>query len=343
MLKIGTVILCMTLIGNCCESKTSENKNPQEKTPSYDIGNIMADMGSYYDYYEDTLRFALPGECKDYPDNLVTYSDSLLKGITELPVFSPEEISQVCALRDIKKAFAELQRYKEGKRKYYPQEDLYKIFSYLQGDLSLLLLHCDDIHEISTINIFFRLIEQAVRLCPDINFLSKVCSNDHWLGTLDFHERYSLKMGYSLIYRKPNGQYDVFSFKGYGRGINRIRMIKETATYRRYLLSIELENPFSLNSFKVWIVDLYSNGKTRVIIPEDGEYLTSEWQEQAWIKNEKEESRINPLYQNAKIIFSPQSLSWSYCQEKDSIYYPIKESTEIVLVPEKDSAYFIIQ
>ena len=24
MLKIGTVILCMTLIGNCCESKTSE-------------------------------------------------------------------------------------------------------------------------------------------------------------------------------------------------------------------------------------------------------------------------------------------------------------------------------
>lgn len=338
MLKTGTVILCMMLIAVSCKPRSSQDPSPQDPTSSDSISDTTSNMSSDDNVYEeDSLRIALPGECKDSPDNLIAYSDSLLNGINSLTIFCCEEIIRVNVRKNIKKTFAELQRYKEGKRKYYPQEDVYKILSFFQEDLALLISHSDNINDLNTINIFFRLMEQAVRLCPDINFLSKVCSQDHRLGTLDFHDAYSLGVYYSLIYRKPNGQYGILSFKGYGEKINHIRMIEETATCRRYLVSIEPNKYYSLYSFQAWIVDLYSNGKTRVIIPSNTGDIINEWE------NMIEYREDDDTYKDVKLIFNPQSLRWSYCLKKDSVYCPIKGSKDIALILKNNSAYFSIQ
>lgn len=341
-MRIAWILLCILMIVAGC-SRRSQHDAQDSETDHEDSINDVRDMVSDY-YYEDTILVALPGESDDCPDDLVVYGDSLLGDVDRLSLFSNEEGEEMSMRQDIKKAFAELQRYKAGKRKYYPQDAVYDALNSMQYNITFLISH-SGVEVVNIFDLFFRLMEQAVRFCPDMNLLSFVCSQDHCLGTLNFYKEYNNIMYYSLMYRKPGGQYGILSIKGNGSKIDHIRLIEETEEYRRYLVSVELSNVF-VKGFKVWIVDLYSNGEHRVILPSGAGDITKEWTDQVWIEIRREGNtswiQMSPEYEHAKIIFSPQYLRWSFCNEKGGIFYPIEHSKSIFLKLYDDEARFSI-
>lgn len=181
-------------------------------------------------------------------------------------------------------------------------------------------------------------MEQAVRFCPDMNLLSFVCSKDHYLGTLDFYRDYYYTMCYPLIYRKPGGQYGILSIKGNGGKIDHIRLLEETEEYRRYLVSKENLNSQDL-MFKAWIVDLYSNGETRSIMPSGAGSITEAWLCQALDEGEKE-GYVGPIRKYATILFDPQYLCWRFCVEKEGKFYRLGRFKALFLKLDDDSASF---
>lgn len=349
-MRIAWSLLCVLMIVAGCgqrsqrDTQASETEHEDSITKYEDSINDVRDRASDY-YYEDTILVALPGELDDCPDDLVAYGDSLLGDVDCLTLFSNEEGEEMCMRQDIKKAFAELQRYKEGKRKYYPQDAVCDVLMSMQFNITFLISH-GSIEDINIFDLFFRLMEQAVRFCPDMNLLSFVCSQDHYLGTLDFYEEYNNIMYYSLMYRKPGGQYGILSIKGNGSKIDHIRLIEETEEYRRYLVSVEYSHEVA-KEFKVWIVDLYSNGEHRVILPSGAGDITKKWTDQVWIETKSEDNiswiQMTPEYGHAKIVFSPQYLRWSFCNEKEGVFYPVEHSKSIYLILEDDSASFRMQ
>lgn len=343
MLRIESVFLCIMLFLISCNSGTQKNSFLSKALASDSIDAVIEDM-TYDDYfYEDTIPFALPGESLDCPNDLVAYGDSLLSSIDLFSSSSDKEI--INWHKDINKAFTELQGYKTGRKKYYPQEDICKILSDLQIELTYFISHGGDLND-NIFNVFFRLIEQAVRFCPDINLLSGVCSEDHNLGSLDFYKGYNYIMYYSLIYRKPDGQYGVLSFKGNGNKITNIRIIDDTETYRRYLVSVESYDGYLSCSFKVWVVDLYSDGSTRVIVPSNANTVTSDWVKQTYnstVQGDTINHYLNPLYKYSQIVYNPNYIRWSFCNLKNGIFYPVKNSKDIYLDLDDNSARFRIQ
>lgn len=344
MFRIESVILCIMLFVISCNSGSHKNSFPSNDVVSDSIVAAIENMTCDDYYYEDTIPFALPGESGDCPKNLVTYGDSIL--ISRIELFSStSDEGAINWNKEINKVFTELQRYKTGIRKYYPREVICKTLSDLQIELTYFISHGGDLND-NTFNVFFRLIEQAVRFCPDINLLSSVCSEDHYLGTLDFFRSYNYIMYYSLIYRKPDGQYGVLSFKGNGSKITNIRIIDNTETYRRYLVSDESYDGYLSCTFKVWVVDLYSDGSTRVIVPSNANTVTSDWVKQTYnstVHSDTVDYYLNPLYKYSQIVYNPNYIRWSFCNLKNGIFYPVKNSKDIYLDLDDNSANFRIQ
>lgn len=204
-----------------------------------------------------------------------------------------------------------LQLYSEGKLKEFPKEEIYNVFFSIYNTKSMLEsegYYCNGaIQEL----LCYRLMEQVVRLCPDIRLLTDMISNDGKVAIIDLMKEAENYPGYyqplynMVLFTNADGEKHLFS-----NSANRVYMIEHNGKCD-YLLSDH--GPYSNRN--------YCGFLTCSIITEDGAFIP--------IENNKA-NRVWNLH-HGTIIFSPKDLSWKKCRQNGDLYHQIEGTPTLYL------------
>lgn len=153
-------------------------------------------------------QFLLPGEYDmDFPTDIYAYFDTLYRECDAEITVHIDDYNDSAKIWDDIKA---LNDYANGHRKYYPIDEvrhtLDQLFFQVGYDYSHAVESDDIKNGISALEIFvFRFLEQAVRLSPQVDFVTDFHSADGEAGIIYYHE-WSVNPLYSfLIYKTPEG------------------------------------------------------------------------------------------------------------------------------------------
>jgi hypothetical protein len=250
-------------------------------------------------YAQSTSSIA-PGSLKEVPADIVSHLES--KGVLEF--FSYNKNIQ----GDARKSLIELQKYSEGKRKFYPAEDIKGLLSSMQGIIISRDLHSGE-KFVNNHTAFYSLLDIAISLCPDINLLSQQCSSDHVVGIIDFPDGYS-----GIFYHTVMCKVGEKKFKAHTLALpnevvsdvnyNKIRKISEREGKKTYLISDE-------TNFDAYVLTIGSNGKISSTKPANEEEVKT------WFDEKNNNS--NGIADIA-IIFNPKKVCWEFCYSEGNIY-----------------------
>ncbi len=268
----------------------------------------------------------LPGSLTVLPDNIVEYLEG--KGVSQY---------YDSGFGFSKSNLLELQKYKNGKRKFYPVKEVWDALHCMQRDIEssyhyngyMSLMKGDE----ASHNTFYELIDIAVLLCKDLNHLSKVCSSDHRLGTLDFSPNYEGIFFYSLIYDAGNG-----AFKAHTVDIventaplDYIRKIYSSQGKSTYIVS--MENFASDEKFLLYVVDLYADGTISSCKPANSNDAINEWLGVDVCNN----------YDAVEIIYNPNKVCWELCAPSGNVYKKIEGTKSLYLEFGKEKPVYVLK
>lgn len=241
-----------------------------------------------------------PGSLKKIPENIVTYLED--KGIFEF--FGNDNNAQ----ENVRKSLIELQKYSDGKRKFYPSEDIKSILTSMQDTIIARDLESEE-DFVNNHTAFYSLLDIAVNLCPDINLLSRWCSADHVVGIIHFPCK-----NQGIFYHTVMCKIEEKKFKAHTLALpeeveeevcyNKIRKISETDSKKTYIISDE-------KNFDVYVLTVGSNDKISSCKPEN------EQEVKTWF-NEKDENSEDD--DSIAIIFNPRKVCWEFCYSKGDIF-----------------------
>lgn len=117
------------------------------------------------------------------PKNLTAYFDSLQQQGFFIP-YHTDSTEQQKVIHTV----ALLQKYQIGERKYYPAEEVQAALELMRHELGYRQNHRGEELTTEETGFFFRFLEQAARLCPDVHLLADVASADHKVGVINFQE-----------------------------------------------------------------------------------------------------------------------------------------------------------
>lgn len=239
----------------------------------------------------------IPGSLKENPKNIVTYLEE--NGIKSY--YGDKNDGH----HFDKKCLEELQKFNEGKRKFYPTKEVNEILGTMQNDIMYCYMHSDDIR--NHFPEFYSMIDVAVNLCPDINLLSHRCSSDHVVGILDFPNQ-----SHETFYRAVMCKVGDKKFRAHtlellnetDYELEKVRKISESNGKKRYIISNE-------KHLIVYVLEIAGNGKISSWKPANEENVA------IWFK-EKYENEGN--YKDIEIRYNPKKICWEFCYRAGDIF-----------------------
>lgn len=293
--------------------KTEVTTNDENCEPQED--NLINDehLNKYREYY------VLPGEFNvEETNELVAYFNYL------------EEIGFVIASRSegpapIKSAIVELEKYAKGKRKYYPEEDVNNAIDLMSDTEGYAHGNEEYISVINKSSVFlYRFMEQAARLCPNIEFLADFCSEDKQIGIIN-HNVWNTEPLLSMVIYKTKK----------GCKIQMIGKPEEVAIEKVFCLSDKYGNKYYLcsnnNSFSSYA---YNHLFAQFLYQKtgDGIELVCHTQDMPEVDAYK-----------SKIIFNPKRRCWEHCEWDGKYYQRIKGSPRLNLIIDGKNSYFEVE
>ena len=250
--------------------------------------------------YGQSTNSIAPGSLKEIPADIVTHLEE--KGIFEF--FSYNTHVQ----GDVRRSILELQKYRDGRRKFYPADEIKGVLTSMQGIIISRDLHSGE-KFVNNHTAFYSLLDIAVNLCPDINLLAQQCSSDHAVGIIDFPDSYSGIFYHTVMCKVGENKFkahtlalpnDVVNDVNY----NKIRKIAEREGKKTYIISDE-------TNFDVYVLTIGSNEKISSSKPANEDEVKN------WF-NEKNEN-IDGSAEIA-IIFNPKKVCWEFCYQEGNIF-----------------------
>lgn len=288
-----------------CQQKTAKNNLQSADSTSSD----------------STTLYAYPGDYKmDYPKDVRCYFDSLYKyGGLDVCVHGDilEDSMQVWRSVDL------LSNYAKGQRKFFPKDDIKKACNILAFQAGYLFSHgvLDTLgkdHTIALGEVFlFRLLEQAVRLTPQIDYLADSHSPDNQVGVICYREWSQINPLYSfLIYKTPKGnRIQMIGHKGMDR-VDKLFQLKDNAGNVYYLSSCDLA-PIYFSQHLYWM----KNGEMKLIC------YNNDYQQK--------------YEDGCEIIFNPRTCCWNYCKKSGAIYKKKEGTKTLKLILQGDKSKFV--
>ncbi len=253
------------------------------------------------------------------PKDLTVYFDSLQQNGFYIPYHTDstdrEKVMHTVGL---------LQKYQTGERKYYPAEEVQTALELMRNELGYINSHRGEELTAEDNGFFFRFLEQAARLCPDIHLLADIASTDHQVGIINFQE-WSYNPLYSfLLYKNEKGGCNIIAIDTVGSiKIDKVFTLqKDHQTY--YLLS----NNFHLLEFSQFIF-MIENGTASLF---QGKQYMEALKE--WCTNHPEDYTI---------IFNPQKICWNFCRKAGEYYQQIEGTKTLYLELNKGESYFHVK
>lgn len=277
-----------------------------------------------------------PGDYEvDYPQDLVEYFDSLVK-------FSPATIvtQNVNNVQpnpdsiDVWNSIKALNEYQMHRSKVFPLESVQNAL----GHLIFMQWHCysdgiiidENKEEINNGEIFlFRFIEQVARLCPHVDYLTKVHTGNDDAGIftgLEFAHN-SNPLYFMLLY-KNGGGYKVKHLAREEAFYNKIRELKDDKK-REYILCY---NSYDKHNRHSW----YWPSNALVFLLDEGEPKLVCFSKD-WVK--KEDFYNIP---NFCVNFNPNTLTWTKCKKQNNLEIPVARKDKLQLCLDGTESKFVI-
>lgn len=299
MNKIVSTLSATLLGGMLCTINAQTQKSFERKTFDFDTDK------------EVIVKEAVPGSLTKVPDNIVNY-------------FESKDIADWYTDYFNKSNITELQKFKEGKRKYYPVNEVRDALHAMQRNIEADyhyngVISSNDVETYQ--NVFYNFIDIAVMLCKDINHLSNLCSSDHMIGLLDFCPGYEGIFYHSIIYNTGNGRFkahtlDIADNENEMEHIRRISQDENKAVY-----TVSREGMSMDGIFDLFVVTLYKNGKIESYRPANHDNALKEW-----FRSKKED------YNNdTEILFNPKKVCWEFCYLSGNVFKRVEGTKALYL------------
>lgn len=252
--------------------------------------------------YSQNLSVYHPGILKETPKDIVTYLEK--NGIKSY--YSNENDGY----HFNKKCLEELQKYNEGKRKFYPTKEVMEILSTIQHSVMYRYLHSDEKVKNNHKGLYC-MIDVAVTLCPDMNLLSKTCSSDHEVGVLDFPDSFSGIFYHAVMCKVGNKKFRAHTLELLDEvegEMEKIRKVSESNGKKTYVVSNE-------TNFKTYVLVIAGNGEISSCKPANQECVTK------WL-NERHEKGNG--HTDVEIRYNPKKICWEFCYRSGNIFKRIE-------------------
>jgi len=246
---------------------------------------------------------AYPGEYEaDSPSDIRIYMDSLCKDCQAgvwIHSGTPDEESAIWRSVDA------LASYAVGEMKYFPVKELRKTLEALAFEQGYMESHAVS-KEGDGINggeiFLFRLMEQAARYCPQIDYLSDFHTPDCQAGVIYYPGWSANNPLYSILMYKSGESFKLrmIGEKGDAK-IEKIFHLKDERG-RDYFLCSNNESSVYFRQFVYW-----RTGGELKLVCQTCKFLDDE-----------------ETPNNAEIVFNPQKLCWNYCSHDGGYYHKIK-------------------
>lgn len=306
--------LVAALFAVCCKGNTPE----VQETESMAMQDVRLAPGDYI---------------SDSPDNIVEYFESLCSehgAVVAVHSNDRDDSLQVW------QAIRLLDDYAAGRRKYYPAEEVRRALDVLAFELGYWHSHgdyfkldyADDQGDYEDTNyaeiFFFRFLEQAVRLSPQVDFVTDFHCADGTAGILNYHEWSPNPLYSFLVYPSDSGL--------------RVRMIGEVGDTkieklfhlydedgREYYLcsnngSFDDEDGFYAPSFRQYLLQPRADG-----IDEVASYTGSDFVDD---------------YFEGTIVFNSKQLRWDCCTRNGDTFVRVEGSKSLILTLDGGNSCF---
>lgn len=297
-------------------SETIENDNTVENLANGELekeieesvenDNSAEDLAQKYKEY-----FVLPGEFE------------VVKTKELVDYFNKLQDMGFCKCGDgeeINKAIVELEKYAKGNRKYYPEEDVRTAISIMSDCESDGYSHGTE-EVVNECSVFmYRFMEQAARLCPNIEFLADFCSQDKEMGIINQHAWSQNPLLSMLIYNTNTDE---------GCRIKMVGEPEEVRIDKVFCLSDDKGNKYYLCSNN----NIYFAQFLFQMKDDDVELLC----------HTTEMPKCETYHNNSEIIFNPKKLCWEHCVKKGKYYHKIDGTPSLRLEIDGKKSRFIVE
>ena len=303
------IMLCLAACGN------NQNNTPSEDSQS----NPMV----------QDVRLAPGDYAADTPGNITDYLQTLCREHGAM-------VALHCGDREdslkIWQTVSLLDDYAAGRRKYYPAEEVRDALEALVLDLGYWYSHAgylgydyDDVDTDYAEIFFFRFLEQAVRLSPQIDYITDFHSADGTAGILNYHEWSPNPLYSFLVYPTDKG----LRVRKVGEtGDTKIaKLFHLTDDGREYYLC---SNNGDLDGSD----DYYGVAFRQFLFLRDGDNMR------------EVASYIGPDFPPAgfdgKVVFNPRLLRWDCCKRDGDKYVKVEGHRSLKLDLDGDNSSFAI-
>lgn len=263
------------------------------------------------------------------PDNLETYFDSIIRYTSAfIYTMNVDDIypnpDSLAVINSIKA----LNEYQSNLSKVFPREKVEDALGYLAFSQWHYDTHGDDEEDKMSGSelFFFQYLEQVVRLCPHVDYLTSIHTGDDKAGIFTGHEAspYSQPFYNILLYRHGNGY--KMKFLQYYIGYDRIRELSDSIG-RDYILCYNGETEIDKG---IWPFQA-------ILFIEDGDDYQEVCSSKDWISDMEHEKS------GFCVDFNPRTLTWTKCRRQGEHKIPISGLNRLHLVLDGENSYFVEQ
>ena len=210
-----------------------------------------------------------------------------------------------------------LDDYTAGRRTYYPAKEVRHALDEMAFELGYCYSHGDyEDYDVSEI-FFFRFLEQAVRLSPQVDFVTDFHCADGSAGILNYHE-WSIAPLYSfLVYPTEKGL-----------RVSMVGKLAETKIEKLFRLTDDVGREYYLcsnNSIDTFYFCQY-------VFLREGDSI-----------REVASCTKFPMPNfNGEIVFNPRLLRWDYCKDNGGTYVRIEGTQSLLLKLDGENSRFLL-
>ena len=249
----------------------------------------------------------------DEPDNLTEYFHNLcLEQGAIVAVHSSDYEDSLQGWQTIQA----LDDFAAGRRQYYPAEEVKDALGSLAFELGYWYSHGEQVDTNHLEMFFFRLLEQAVRLSPQVDYVTDFHASDGTAGILNYHEWSPNPLYSFLIYPTDNGL--------------RVTQVGETGF-------VKTEKLFHLTD---------DSGRDYYLCSNNGDFGNEDvfvrvffcqhlfMCDEAGVREVASYSASESNYEedsNCRVVFNPQQLRWDLCKRDGDKYIRLDNTPSLFL------------
>lgn len=309
MTKLKSFLL-LALVAGLFTSCRNDGKGQQDP----DVQGEMADQD---------VRLAPGDYVVDEPGKLMEYFDALCHNHCAMVAVHVNDNND--SLK-VWQAIKSLDEFKSGERAFYPAEEVRHALGVMAFELGYCFNHAgfEDTNRAELF--FFRFLEQAVRLSPQVDFVTDFHCADGTAGILNYHEWSPSPMYSFLVYPTENGLRVRMVGKVGEFRINKLFHLTDDAGCDYYLCSNEGDH----DDAGVF----YGTTFCQYLYMRDGENMKeiASYVGHDFVSDEFE----------GKFVFNPRLLRWDCCKKVGDKYVRVEGTRSLQLALDGEKSFFSV-